>query len=105
MAPRVALDDFGTGFSSLRDLAQFHFDLLKIDKAFIDAIGTESVTAGLVEDMVAMARRLSLATVAEGVETEEQPRYLRGIGVEHVQGWHLSPALPIAELLRYLARG
>ena len=102
---RVALDDFGTGFSSLRYLAQFHFDLLKIDKAFIDAIGTESVTAGLVEDMVAMARRLSLATVAEGVETEEQLRYLRGIGVEYVQGWHLSPALPIAELLRYLARG
>ncbi len=101
---RVALDDFGTGYSSLRYLAQFRFDLLKIDKAFIDAIGTESITAGLVDDMVTMARRLGLATVAEGVETAEQLAHLQVIGVEYVQGWHLSPAVPMDELQRYLAR-
>ncbi|MDP3293879.1 MAG: EAL domain-containing protein [Nevskia sp.] len=101
---RVALDDFGTGYSSLRYLGQFHFDLLKIDKAFIDAIGTESITAGLVGDMVTMARRLGLATVAEGVETAEQLDHLRGIGVDYVQGWYLSRALPLDELLAYLAK-
>ena len=101
---RIALDDFGTGYSSLRYLAQFSFDLLKIDKAFVDAIGTESVTAGLVEDMVKMARRLGLATVAEGVETDFQIERLREVGVDYLQGWRLSAALPLPELLSYLHR-
>lgn len=102
---RIALDDFGTGYSSLRYLAQYRFDLLKIDKAFVDAIGTESVTAGLVEDMVKMACRLSLATVAEGVETDFQMQRLREVGVDYLQGWRLSAALPLPELQRYLDRG
>ncbi|MBA4284474.1 MAG: hypothetical protein C0434_02945 [Xanthomonadaceae bacterium] len=101
---RIALDDFGTGYSSLRYLSQFKFDLLKIDKAFVDAIGTESLTAGLVEDMVTMARRLGLATVAEGVETDFQLGRLREVGVDYLQGWRLSAALPLAELLAYLDR-
>jgi len=101
---RVALDDFGSGYSSLRYLAQFEFDLLKIDKAFIDAIGTESVTAGLVDDMLAMARRLGLKTIAEGVETATQVRYLQKIGVEYVQGWFFSEALPLDRLKAYLQR-
>lgn len=101
---RVALDDFGTGYSSLHYLAQFRFDLLKIDKAFIDAIGTESITAGLVDDMVTMARRLGLTTVAEGVETASQLELLRTAGVDYVQGWHLSRALPLDKLLAYLDR-
>lgn len=101
---RIALDDFGTGYSSLHYLAQFSFDLLKIDKAFVDAIGTESVTAGLVEDMVKMARRLGLATIAEGVETEFQMQRLREVGVDYLQGWLLSAALPLPDLLRYLDR-
>lgn len=104
LGARIALDDFGTGYSSLRYLAQFSFDLLKIDKAFIDAIGTESVTAGLVEDMVTMARRLGLATVAEGVETDFQIERLREVGVDYLQGWRLSAALPLPELLTYLDR-
>lgn len=99
---RIALDDFGTGYSSLSYLAQFRFDLLKIDKSFIDAMGTGSVTAGLVEDMVAIARRLGLATIAEGVETDDQIRRLREIGVNYLQGWQLSPALPLDALLRYV---
>jgi len=101
---RIALDDFGTGYSSMRYLSQFSFDLLKIDKAFVDAIGTESLTAGLVEDMVTMARRLGLATVAEGVETDFQIERLRSAGVDYLQGWRLSAALPLAELLGYLDR-
>ena len=101
---RVGLDDFGTGYSSLRYLTQFHFDLLKIDKTFIDAIGTGSITAGLVDDVVAMARRLGLATVAEGVETAAQLDHLRKVGVEYVQGWYLSRALPMDELKVYLAK-
>ena len=100
---RVALDDFGTGYSSLRYLAQFQFDLLKIDKAFVDAIGTESVTAGLVDDMVAMSRRLGLKAVAEGVETAAQLQYLQNLGIDYVQGWYFSEALPLDRLEAYLA--
>ena len=101
---RIALDDFGTGYSSLHYLSQFSFDLLKIDKAFVDAIGTESVTAGLVEDIVKMSRRLGLATVAEGVETDFQIERLREAGVDYLQGWRLSAALPLPELLSYVER-
>ncbi|GAC1626474.1 MAG: EAL domain-containing protein [Nevskia sp.] len=101
---RVALDDFGTGYSSLQYLAQFKFDLLKIDKAFVDAIGTESVTAGLVDDMVAMSKRLGMKAVAEGVETAAQLHYLQQLGIEYVQGWYFSEALPLDQLETYLAR-
>ena len=101
---RIALDDFGTGYSSLAYLAQFRFDLLKIDKSFIDAMGTGSVTAGLVEDIVAMARRLKLSTIAEGVETDYQVQRLHEVGVDYLQGWRLSAALPLDDLLRYLDR-
>lgn len=99
---RIALDDFGTGYSSLRYLAQFKFDLLKVDKAFIDSIGTESITAGLVNDMLAMARRLQLQVVAEGVETIEQLEYLANLGIDYVQGWYFAPAMSVDALRVYL---
>lgn len=98
----IALDDFGTGYSNLKTLSRFPFDYLKIDKTFIDAIGTESVTAGLVENIVDIARRLKLRTIAEGVETREQLEYLRAIQVDYIQGWVYSKALPPDEFYVYL---
>ena len=90
----IALDDFGSGYSSLRYLSGFPFDYLKIDKVFIDAIGTESLTAGLVDTIVSMARQFKLKIVAEGVETPAQLAYLQQLKVNHIQGWLFSKAMP-----------
>jgi sensor c-di-GMP phosphodiesterase-like protein len=98
----VALDDFGTGYSSLSYISLFPLDYLKIDKQFIDAIGTDSLMAGLVESIIDMAKRLNLRTIAEGVETAEQVDYLRDKGVDYVQGWYYSKALAADELADFL---
>lgn len=103
MGTRIAIDDFGSGYSSLRYLSRFPFDFLKIDKAFIDAIGTESVTAGLVDTIVQMANQLKLKTVAEGVETPAQLAYLRQLNVDYVQGWLFSKALPADQFRAFFA--
>jgi sensor c-di-GMP phosphodiesterase-like protein len=99
---RVALDDFGTGYSSLKYLSRYPFDYLKIDKAFIDAIGTESVTAGLTDTIVAMASQLKMRTVAEGVENRVQFEHLRRLGVDFVQGWLFAKAMPLDEFRQFL---
>lgn len=98
----IALDDFGTGYSSLSYVSSFPLDYLKIDKLFVDAIGTDSLMAGLVESIIDMAKRLNLRTIAEGVERAEQVEYLRDKGVDYVQGWYYSKALTAAELADFL---
>jgi sensor c-di-GMP phosphodiesterase-like protein len=98
----LALDDFGTGYSSLQSLSQFPFDYLKIDKQFISAIGTDSVSARLVPAIVDLAKRLDLTVVAEGVETAEQLDHLRKLGVEYVQGWYFSKALSAEDFRAYV---
>ncbi len=103
MGTPIAIDDFGSGYSSLKYLSRFPFDYLKIDKAFIDAIGTESVTAGLVDTVVRMANQLKLKIVAEGVETPAQLTYLRQLKVDYVQGWLFSKALPADQFRAFFA--
>ncbi len=103
MGTQVAIDDFGSGYSSLKYLSRFPFDYLKIDKTFIDAIGTESITAGLVDTIVQMAGKLRLKTVAEGVETPSQLTYLRQLKVDCVQGWLFSKALPADQFKAFFA--
>jgi EAL domain-containing protein (putative c-di-GMP-specific phosphodiesterase class I) len=98
---RVALDDFGTGFSSLSYLRTFEFDVLKIDKTFIDEM-TNSRDYGLVASIVSMGRILGMRVVAEGVETAEQVKRLRQIGCDYVQGYYFSRPLPAEAFLRYL---
>jgi len=91
---RVAIDDFGVGYSSLQYLQQLPLDALKIDKAFIDAIGTDSATSPVIGHIIDMARTLGLQIVAEGVETEEQLAFLHARQVDYGQGWLFSRALP-----------
>jgi EAL domain-containing protein (putative c-di-GMP-specific phosphodiesterase class I) len=91
----VYLDDFGTGYSSLGRLQQMPLHTLKIDRSFVAPL--EHGKLGLVEAIVAMAKRLQLQLIAEGVETAVQREILQHLGVEGMQGYYF--AKPMAEHL------
>ena len=73
---RIAMDDFGTGYSSLSYLQSFPFDKIKIDQAFVANLGHSQQAATIIRAVIALGRGLNLPVVAEGVETEEQLRFL-----------------------------
>lgn len=97
----LSLDDFGTGYSSLSYLKKFPMQVLKIDKAFVQDLGSDRDDDSLVDAIVAMAHSLNMEVVAEGVETAQQLDYLRGLGVELVQGYYFSKPIT-AEAFRAL---
>jgi EAL domain-containing protein (putative c-di-GMP-specific phosphodiesterase class I) len=99
---RVSVDDFGTGYSSLGRLQRLPVDVLKIDKAFVDDIGTGPRQGALVRAIVMMAHSLDLTVVAEGVETEVQRVFLERHGCDLYQGHLLSPPLPPSQMEQYL---
>lgn len=105
---RLSIDDFGAGFSSLAYLRRFPLDSLKIDRSFVQDVTSDESAAGIVATLVAMARRLKLRIVAEGVETPAQLDFLHQHGCEHVQGFlfgrpadlcDLAPSLEFARRL------
>ncbi|WP_323948684.1 cyclic diguanylate phosphodiesterase [Aeromonas caviae] len=105
MGVQLAIDDFGTGHSSLIYLQQFHVDYLKIDRSFIGRIGTESLSEHIVDNVIDLGGRLGLSLVAEGVETEQQAAYLRGKGVQYLQGYLFARPMPIRQFCRELTAG
>ena len=95
----IAIDDFGTGHSALIYLERYNFDYLKIDRGFVQAIGTETVTSPVLDAVLTLSRRLKLMTVAEGVETQEQAEWLRAQGVNFLQGYWISRPLSLEALV------
>lgn len=98
----IALDDFGTGYSSLSYIRKFNLDYLKIDRAFVETIGTDSPTSGVVRHIIDIARTMRLEVVAEGIETEVQAAYLAEHGVRLAQGWLFARPMTVDALLAAL---
>ena len=100
---KISLDDFGTGFSSLSYLKGLPIDTLKIDKSFIDTVIDDNSTRVITESIIAMVKKLGCETVAEGVETQEQFEYLKGINCDNIQGFLLGKPMPASEVDKLLA--
>ena len=99
---RIVLDDFGTGYSSLTHLTKVPLDAIKVDRSFVDGLGSEPRVTAITEAIIAMAQALKLDVVAEGVETQRQANELRDLGCQFAQGFHFSqpvPAKAISEML------
>jgi diguanylate cyclase (GGDEF)-like protein len=92
---RIALDDFGTGYSSLSHLDRLQIDIVKIDKSFIQTLGSGDDAHGLAAGMVQLAHTLGYETIGEGVENPVQENALRALGCRFAQGYHLGRPLNI----------
>ncbi len=93
MGFRSALDDFGAGFAGLTLLAAFQPDIIKIDMALVRGIDADPVRRSIVAGIHTIARDLGILTIAEGIETENEARALRDLGVSLLQGyWFAKPA-------------
>jgi diguanylate cyclase (GGDEF)-like protein/PAS domain S-box-containing protein len=97
---QVSLDDFGTGYSSLSYLRRFDIDYLKIDQSFVQDLQPGNEDMVLCEAIIAMAHKLGLKVIAEGIETQHQCDLLRDAGCDYGQGFHFSKALPADDFQR-----
>jgi diguanylate cyclase (GGDEF)-like protein/PAS domain S-box-containing protein len=101
---KLMIDDFGTGYASLNYLKQLPIDEIKIDQSFIHGSTTDSQDAGIIKAIISMARHLQLKVVAEGVETEDQLKFLLNQNCDLMQGNFYSPAVPETEFLKLLRK-
>ncbi|MCP4470846.1 MAG: EAL domain-containing protein [Gammaproteobacteria bacterium] len=100
---QISIDDFGIGYSSLACLKQFDIDYLKIDQSFVRNLDHDQNDPALCEATIAMAHKLDIEVIAEGVETEAQDQLLREFGCDFGQGYLYSKAVPAAEFESLLA--
>jgi sensor c-di-GMP phosphodiesterase-like protein len=97
---RVAIDDVGTGHSGLSYMLKLGVDIIKIDKMFIDAIGTDRNSNTIIETLIDLAQNMRMEIIAEGVESFEQVVQLRELGVRAAQGYVFAPPLPGSAFLQ-----
>jgi len=102
MGINISIDDFGTGYSSLASLKRSPIDALKIDQSFVRDATTEPDDAALVMAIITLAHNLRLKVIAEGVETEEQLRFLHLLRCDEIQGYFFSKPLPVDALVSLL---
>lgn len=98
----LSIDDFGTGYSSLSYLKRFAVNNLKIDISFIRDMATDPDTASIITAIIAMAHSLRIKTIAEGVETEEQWKFLRLLRCDTIQGYYFHKPMPAVEVEKLL---
>ena len=101
---RIGLDDFGTGFSSLAYLKRFPISFLKVDRSFVNGLGTDENDSAITRATIALAHGLNLTVVAEGVETEDQLEQLAALKCDHVQGYLFSKPIDPAEFEAFLGK-
>jgi diguanylate cyclase (GGDEF)-like protein/PAS domain S-box-containing protein len=102
---RFVLDDFGTGYSSLAYLTRLPINGLKVDRSFVEALGSDSRSTAITTAIVRMAQALSIEVIAEGVETASQVDALRGLGCELAQGFYFHRPLTAQAISELLAAG
>ncbi|MEG0095169.1 MAG: EAL domain-containing protein [Erysipelotrichaceae bacterium] len=98
----IAMDDFGSGYSSFNQLKEFPFDLLKLDKAFLDH--DQEKARKIIHDVIQMCKHLKIVSIMEGVETKEQVSFLEKSGCDRIQGFYYAKALTMDEFLNYLKK-
>lgn len=91
---KISLDDFGTGYSSLSYLKRFPVDTLKIDQSFVRDIATDQDSGAIVKAIISLGRNLNLTVLAEGIETQDQFRFLLANGCDEGQGYLMSKPIP-----------
>ena len=100
---RISMDDFGTGYSSFSLLTEMPIDTLKIDKSFVDKIGTENDSEkdiAVIRHIISLAGELGFNCLAEGAESRQQVEKLKELGCNVIQGYYFSRPIPIAEYSR-----
>jgi len=98
----LSVDDFGSGYSSMNYLKRFPLDALKIDQSFIQDLTVDANDAAITKAVIALAKALDLATIAEGVEQEDQLEYLVAQGCDLIQGYLISRPIPAEEVGQFL---
>ena len=93
----IWLDDFGSGYSSLNILKDFKFDVIKIDMTFLSNFDTNEKTKDILDCIISLANRLGMNTLTEGVETEEESKYLEKIGCGRLQGYLFGKPLRLSD--------
>jgi sensor c-di-GMP phosphodiesterase-like protein len=97
---KVAIDDVGTGHSGLSYMLKLGVDIIKIDKMFVDSLGTDRYSNTIIETLIDLAQNMRMDVIAEGVESFEQVLRLRELGIRAAQGFVFAPPLPAAAFLQ-----
>ena len=102
MGVKILLDDFGSGMSSLSTLENFAFDIVKLDMGFVRKIGMQKKAEIIISSVVELSHSLGATVTAEGVETEEQLKFLRSVGCDMIQGYYFFKPVPEEEFGKFL---